>query len=118
MTAKRLAALVLVVIALAWWFAGSGTSGSHEDAHDKTAAPTRSVDTSGLSRQLQRTGRTGSVEWRSAPGADGVTISGEVIDVIAGKGVAGIEVVFRTPDGGEASTTTTANGSYRIQVAS
>src|SRR5207302_11014117 len=99
MTAKRLAALVLVVVALAWWFA-SGTSGSHENTHDKTAAATRSVDTSGLSRQLQRTGRTGAVEWRSAPEADGVTISGEVIDVIAGKGVAGIEVVVRTPDGG------------------
>ena len=118
MTIKRWGVVALVLaVGAGWWLSGSsGGSDAQEDAHAKPAP--RSVDTHGFTQQLQRTGRTGAIEWRSSTeSADGVTISGQVIDLGSHTGVGNIEVVFRTSDGGEASTTTTADGAYRIVVA-
>ena len=122
MTRTRLAAALVALAALAWWLAGTpGIGGSHAGAPPPTVTHGRSVDPAFQQQlgNLGRTNRTGAIDWQRSEARaehDDVVITGKVVDEEDHAGVGNIEVVFKNALG-ESSTTSNADGTYRIEIA-
>ncbi len=117
---RKLVIGAVAVLAIGWWW--FGRSGSHANATDDGSTDTsegavahhRTVGPD-LAGALGKAGRSGAITFGRGNDGDGVVISGKVIDAVSHDGVGPVEVVLRSPQG-EETTTSNADGTYAIRV--
>ena len=123
MTRSRLAALALAAAALVWWLAGTpgvGRDRTRAHLHRRRRVDRCALDRSGARAAVRRPRpqprrRDRPAALAAARDHEGVAITGKVIDQDDHTGVPDVEVVFKS-ELGESSTTSGADGSYRIEV--
>ncbi|MBA3539774.1 MAG: carboxypeptidase regulatory-like domain-containing protein [Deltaproteobacteria bacterium] len=112
---SRYALLGVAGLALAWLVWPDDPAADPPGADGDSAHPHRRTSAPDLAGALGKArSRSGSLAF-TPQDTDGVVVSGTVIDVETNTPVGGVEVVFRSP-AGEESTTSNADGTYRIRM--